>query len=91
LEDSTLLCLTATNKKKLCDELHKIEHFFRIKTGSGYVSLQQRILSLLNNDARSRYNELLAQYPSLFQRVPKVLIAAYLGVSRETLSRFVAR
>jgi CRP-like cAMP-binding protein len=91
LEDSTLLCITAANKKKLCDELHRIEHFFRIKTSSGYVSLQQRILSLLNNDARSRYNELLAQYPSLFQRVPKALIAAYLGVSRETLSRFTAR
>jgi CRP-like cAMP-binding protein len=91
LEDSTLLSIDFTNKKKLCDEMHKIEHFFRIKTSSGYVSLQQRILSLLNNDARSRYDELLAQYPSLFQRVPKALIAAYLGVSRETLSRLSAR
>jgi len=91
LEDSTLLCITAANKKKLCDEMHKMEHFFRIKTSSGYTSLQKRILSLLNNDARSRYDELLAQYPSLFQRVPKALIAAYLGVSRETLSRFSAR
>jgi CRP-like cAMP-binding protein len=67
-----------------------VEHFFRIKTSSGYVSLQQRILSLLNNDVRSRYAELLAQYPSMFQRVPKTLIASYLGVSRETLSRLSA-
>lgn len=87
-EVTTLLCLSSENKKKLCAESHKTEHFFRVKTTSGYVALQQRILSLLNNDARSRYEQLLTQYPQLFQRVPKALIAAYLGVSRETLSRF---
>jgi CRP-like cAMP-binding protein len=91
MEDSTLFCITYANKKKLCDKSHKMEHFFRIKTTSGYVNLQQRVLSLLNNDAQSRYNQLLVQYPSLFQRVPKALIAAYLGVSRETLSRFSTR
>jgi CRP-like cAMP-binding protein len=91
MEDSTLFCITFANKKKLCEESHKMEHFFRIKTTSGYVNLQQRVLSLLNNDAQSRYNQLLVQYPSLFQRVPKALIAAYLGVSRETLSRFSNR
>jgi CRP-like cAMP-binding protein len=88
VEAATLLCLSAENKQKLCAASHKMEHFFRVKTTSGYVALQQRILSLLNGDARSRYEQLLAQYPALFQRVPKTLIAAYLGVSRETLSRF---
>ena len=91
LEDSTLFSISYANKKKLCKESHKMEHFFRIKTTSGYVNLQQRVLSLLNSDAESRYNQLLVQYPSLFQRVPKALIAAYLGVSRETLSRFAVR
>ncbi|MGO4291688.1 Crp/Fnr family transcriptional regulator [Chitinophaga sp. RAB17] len=88
LEETTLLCFSAENKKKLCAESHKVEHFSRMKTTSGFVALQQRILTLLNNDAQSRYELLLAQYPLLFQRVPKSLIAAYLGVSRETLSRF---
>jgi CRP-like cAMP-binding protein len=45
-------------------------------------------MSLLNNDARSRYEELMQQYyPELYNLIPKHLIAAYLGVSRETLSR----
>ncbi len=41
----------------------------------------------MNNDAKSRYEELLKLYPQLYNLVPKHLIAAYLGVSRETLSR----
>ena len=41
----------------------------------------------MSNDAKNRYEELMAQYPQLYNFVPKHLIAAYLGVSRETLSR----
>lgn len=87
LEDTELLCLSLLNRDKICAELHKIEHFFRKKSNAGYVALQRRLLSMLNSNAKERYEQLLQQYPSLFQRVPKTLIAAYLGVSRETLSR----
>ncbi len=87
IEECELLCLSLYNREKLCSELHKIEHFFRKKSNAGYVALQQRILSLLNSSAKERYEQLFQLYPKLFQRVPKTLIAAYLGVSRETLSR----
>lgn len=87
IEASEVLCLSLHNREKLCSEMHKIEHFFRKKSNSGYVALQQRILSLLNSNAKERYEQLLQQYPILFQRVPKTIIASYLGVSRETLSR----
>jgi len=87
IEDTEVLCLTLQNREKLCADLHKIEHFFRKKSNAGYIALQQRILSLLNSSAKERYEQLLVQYPSLFQRVPKTLLASYLGVSRETLSR----
>lgn len=86
--DSELLSLSLTNREKLCAEMHKIEHFFRKKSNSGYVALQQRILSMLNNNPKERYDRLLLSNPILFQKVPKKFIASYLGVSRETLSRF---
>ncbi len=88
VESSELLGISFQNREKLCADLHKIEHFFRKKSNAGYVALQRRILSLLNSNAKERYEQLLNQYPKLFQRVPKTLIASYLGVSRETLSRF---
>jgi CRP-like cAMP-binding protein len=88
IEEAEILCLSLHNRDKICAELHKIEHFFRRKSNMGYVALQRRILSMLNSNAKERYEQLLLQYPTLFQRVPKTLIASYLGVSRETLSRF---
>ena len=87
LENVSLLAISLDNKQRLCAASQKMEHFFRMKTTAGYISLQQRILSLLNNNARAKYEQFLTQYPSLFQRLPKTLVAAYLGVSRETLSR----
>lgn len=87
IEDSELLCLSNTNREKLCAEMHKIEHFFRKKTNRRNVALQQRILLLMSADAKERYDKLLEQYPQLLQKIPKRLIAQYLGVTRETLSR----
>ena len=87
IEDTELLCLSYINREKLCAEMHKMEHFFRKKTNKRNVALQQRILSLMCNNAKERYEKLLEQYPQLFQKVPKHLIASYLGVTRETLSR----
>lgn len=82
-----VLSLSNADREKLCREIHAVEHFFRWRTNRGYVASQKRLLSFMNNDARHRYEELLKMYPQLYNMVPKHLIAAYLGVSRETLSR----
>lgn len=87
LEDTELLAITYTDKEKLCDELPHFNTFHRHKCNMGYAAQQRRILSLLSDDARTRYEQFVALYPSLLQRLPKSLIASYLGVSRETLSR----
>ncbi|WP_100077492.1 Crp/Fnr family transcriptional regulator [Chryseobacterium camelliae] len=87
VEDTEVLCLTAENREKLCQELHQVEHFFRKKTNRRNVALQNRILSLLSSTAKERYEAFVREYPSLVQRLPKHILAAYLGVTRETLSR----
>jgi CRP-like cAMP-binding protein len=85
--DSEILCITNNDREKLCAEIPGVEHFFRWRTNKGYVAVQKRLLSFMNNNVKYRYEELLRQYPQLYNLVPKNLIAAYLGVSRETLSR----
>ena len=87
VSDVEILSLSNQDREKICSEIHEVEHFFRWRTNRGYVASQKRLLSFMNNDTKTRYEELLSLYPALYNTVPKHLIAAYLGVSRETLSR----
>jgi len=87
VEDCELLVISAENRELLCNELKGMANFFRKKSHAGYVALQQRILFLLNKNPQERYNRFLELNPKLLQRLPKTLLAAYIGVSRETLSR----
>ncbi|WP_196889363.1 Crp/Fnr family transcriptional regulator [Aureivirga sp. CE67] len=87
IEDCELLYITYDDREKLTSEMHKMERFWAKKSKFGRIALQTRVLSLLKNSTQEKYDLLLKQYPTLFQRVPKKMIAAYLGVSRETLSR----
>jgi len=87
ITDAEVLSLSNADREKLCKEIHPIGHFFRWRTNRGYIASQRRLLSFMTGDAKARYEELMKLYPQLYNIVPKQLIAAYLGVSRETLSR----
>jgi len=87
LEDTQLFFISIDNREKLCADLKKMEYFFMKKTTAGYIALQKRILSLMSQKAEERFAQFFHLYPTLLQRVPKALIASYLGISRETLSR----
>lgn len=87
LEDTEVLCLSLENYHALLAAVPKMKHFILEKMTAGYLASQRRILSLLTTSAKERYEHLAKQFPSLLQRVPKTQLAAYLGVSRETLSR----
>lgn len=90
LEDTEVYCISLAGYRAMCAGLQKMEYFLLQKSIAGHIGSQQRILSLITSNAKERYDQLLKRYPSLFQRVSKTLIASYLGVSRETLSRLSA-
>lgn len=50
-------------------------------------TMQKRINLLLGATARQRYLDFLKTYPALYQRVPQWMIASYLGITPEGLSR----
>src|SRR6195952_4360829 len=66
ITDAEVLCISNSDREKLCSEIHNVEHFFRWRTNKGYVAAQKRLLSFMNNDARARYEELLNLYPALY-------------------------
>ena len=50
-------------------------------------ALQSRIIQLLSASAEERYSSFNETYPQLAQRVPQKMIASYLGITPESLSR----
>lgn len=90
LEDTQVWGLALADYQRLCHDFPPLARFFLQKSTLGTLAAQRRILSLLTTNARQRYDQLLRQQPALLQRVSKTLLAAYLGVSRETLSRLAS-
>jgi CRP-like cAMP-binding protein len=91
LEETVVYCISLEHYHKLCRDFPKMQSFLLKKSNMGFIAAQQRILSLMTTNAQERYEKLLKSHPSLFQRVSKTQLAAYLGVSRETLSRFSSK
>lgn len=87
LEDSELLILRADNFQSLLSEVPSLESYFRILYQNAYVALQRRIEATIGLSAEDRYKRLMAEDPHLLLRVPQHLIASFLGVTPETLSR----
>ena len=50
-------------------------------------AFRRRIIELLCAPADKRYSSFLQSYPDLAQRVPQKMIASYLGITPESLSR----
>lgn len=87
IEDTQAYCITLNDYKIICAKVQKMEHFFLQKANRGHLASMERILSFLASSPKERYELLLKRQPALMQRVPKAMLAAYIGVSRETLSR----
>ena len=91
LEPTTALALAPAGYEEICVAVPALREFFFEKTKNGFLAAQRRIISLLTTNPRERYEAFCAQYPQLLGRLSKTQIAAYLGVSRETLSRLYSR
>jgi CRP-like cAMP-binding protein len=49
--------------------------------------LQRRVIMLMRATAKERYDAFLKTYPDIVQRVPQKMIASYLGITPEALSK----
>lgn len=87
LEDAELLLLDEAQYKILLKELPGFETYLRSLFQNALVNLQRRIENTLGLTAEEKYARFLNHYPHCLNRVPQHLIASYLGVSPETLSR----
>lgn len=76
---------------ELLEKVPRLEKYFRIILQNHAVSLQRRIYFRNALDATTRYREFLEKYPSLNAQIPQYLVASYLGISAEMLSKIRAQ
>jgi len=65
----------------------EFQAFFHTLLQNSVASMLRRLISTLSATAEERYLEFLQMYPTLVQRLPQRMIAAYLGITPESLSR----
>jgi CRP-like cAMP-binding protein len=87
IEDSELLLLTTAAREELMVQLPAFERYQRLLLQNAYIALQARVNSALNLTAEEKYLKLTASYPNIIARVPQHMVASYLGLTPETLSR----
>jgi CRP-like cAMP-binding protein len=87
LENCELLILDQEDEKELIRQFPRYEVYTKILYQNAYVALQRRLEATLGLSAEEKYSRLMDNYPILSERVPQHLLASYLGITPETLSR----
>ncbi len=91
LEDSMIYSIEKKKLNKLFDYSKNWERIGRHLAESAYVTSVLRANRLLHDDYNTRVETFINESPSLIQRVPQYMIASYLNMTPETLSRVKRR
>lgn len=91
VERSVLLMIPKAPLLRAYDEDHAIERFGRKLVEAGFLGSQRRAANLLNMSPDDRYRHYVETRPEIARRVPQYLLASFLGITPESLSRIRGR
>lgn len=91
LDRTTTLALSRQAIQEAMDADHGIERFVRIVIEQAFAGSQRRSANLLIRSPEERYDWLCANRPDVIRLVPQYILASYLGVTPESLSRIRKR
>lgn len=87
LEDSELLLLDVPSRERLFNSIPRFDRFFRLLLENNYIATHRRLMATMSGTAEERYLAFANTYPQIVQRVPQHMVASYLGLTPETISR----
>src|SRR5207247_1028502 len=86
-EDTDVLLTTNADFLKYLNHIAAFEELFRKLDERHAFAMQKRLNAAISMTAEQRYFDLEKTYPEFLQRFPQHIIASYLGITKETLSR----
>jgi len=90
-EDTEGLLVTKAALTDLIDRIPALAEWIRNLDANFAIASQRRLNAAISLSAEERYHDLEKSYPEFLQRFPQHIIASYLGINRETLSRIRSR
>lgn len=91
IEDSELLYITHDDFRHLMRSIPKWREFYTRYLEKAYVNNSKRLISFTTLDASERYKQLFQINPNIVKRLPNKIVASYINISQETLSRIKSK
>ena len=87
VEDMEVMYIEYKDMIGMYKKYHNIESFGRRISDVNFIFSQKRLRSMMNDDASTRYKKLIKHYGDFSLRIPQNVIASYLGITPQSLSR----
>jgi len=86
-EDTDMLVITRADFLETLQHIPVLHEVIKSIDEKHAIATQRRLTASISLPAEQRYAELEKTYPEFLQRFPQHVIASYLGITKETLSR----
>ena len=87
IEDSEVLMISRSDYDTLTLQVPIMDRYFRILFQNSLVTKERRLMSSITHSAQQKYVQLLNSNPEIINKIPQNMVASYLGIAPETLSR----
>ncbi|MDN5478302.1 MAG: Crp/Fnr family transcriptional regulator [Chryseobacterium sp.] len=87
VEETEVLMITLEDYERMMLEIPVMDRYFRILYQNSLVTKDHRLMVSNSFTAEEKYRQLTQRSPEIIKRVPHNLIASYLGLAPETVSR----
>ena len=87
IEESEIVLFDDNKFSLICKEIPVFNDMQNAIVQRSFVASQNRIHDSISVSADEKYKHFVEKYPSFATRIPLNMIASYLGITRETLSR----